>query len=122
MKGLRVGFSRLTLLAGLAAIAVAIGGSAPAQAQSVCGMRTDGPKGYPTAAAAQHDGARVMHPGDCETLLCVGWEPKVALAMGIGHAQALCGIDPLSHARMTYPNNCAIEAAGATFVHYGPCK
>jgi len=68
------------------------------------------------------DKARVMHPGSCDTLLCMGMGPKVALGAGIAPASAMCGIDPLSHQRMTYPNNCAIEAAGATWVHAGPCK
>jgi len=31
-------------------------------------------------------------------------------------------MDPLAHAKMTYPNDCAIEAAGATWLHAGPCK
>jgi hypothetical protein len=122
MQGLRIGFSCLTLLAGLAAVAISAGDSASAAAQSVCAMRSDGPKWYESAALAKKDGARVMHPGDCETVLCMGAEPKIALAMGILHVQAICGMDPLSHARMTYPNDCAIEAAGATFVHAGPCK
>jgi hypothetical protein len=122
MQGLRIGFSCLTLLAGLTAAAISVSDSASAAAGSVCAMRSDGPKWYETAAAAKKDHARIMHPGDCETILCVGAEPKIALAMGIVHGGAICGMDPLSHARMTYPNDCAIEAAGATFIHAGPCK
>lgn len=122
MQGLRIGFSCLALLAGLAAVAIPASESASAAAGSVCGMRSDGPKWYPTAALAKKDGARIMHPGDCETVLCMGAEPKIALAMGLTHPIAICGMDPLSHARMTYPNDCAIEAAGATYIHAGPCK
>jgi hypothetical protein len=124
MQGRRIGFSCLALLAGLAAVAISTGDTASAAAGGgpVCAMRSDGPKWYPAAALAKKDGARIMHPGDCETLLCVGAEPKIALAMGLTHPTAICGIDPLSHARMTYPNDCAIEAAGATFLHAGPCR
>jgi hypothetical protein len=122
MQGLRIGFSCLTLLAGLAAAAMLFSDTASAGAGSVCAMRSDGPKWYETAAAAKKDHARIMHPGNCDTLLCVGAEPKIALAMGIVHDQAICGMDPLSHARMTYPNTCAIEAAGGTYIHAGPCR
>jgi hypothetical protein len=122
MQGRRIGFSCLTLLAALAAVPISVSENASAAAGSVCAMRSDGPKGYETAAAAKKDGARVMHPGDCETVLCVGAEPKIALAMGIFPSRAICGTDPLSHARMTYPNDCAIEAAGGTYLHAGPCK
>jgi hypothetical protein len=122
MQGRRIGFSYLTLLAGFATVAIAIGDSRPAVAQSVCAMRPDGPRWYQSAVLAQQDGARVMHFGDCETLQCVGWSPKVAMALGIVREQAICGTDPLSQEQMTYPNNCAIEAAGATFVHAGPCR
>jgi hypothetical protein len=118
----RIVFSCLSLLAGLAAAAMSVGDSASAAAGSVCAMRSDGPKWYETAAAAKKDHARIMHPGDCETVLCVGAEPKIALAMGLVHEGAICGMDPLNHARMTYPNNCAVEAAGATYIHAGPCK
>lgn len=122
MQGLRFGLSCLALIAGLAAVAIPVAENASAAPTSVCAMRSDGPKWYETATAAKKDGARIMHPGNCETILCMGWEPKVALAMGIVHEGSICGMDPLSHARMTYPNNCAIEAAGATFLHAGPCR
>jgi hypothetical protein len=121
MQGLRIGISCLTLLAGL--LAVSLPASAvPAGDPSVCAMRADGPKWYPTAALATHDKARIMHPGDCKALTCTGMWPKVALAVGVLPSTPICGIDPLTHARMTYPNQCAIEAAGATWVHSGPCR
>jgi hypothetical protein len=31
-------------------------------------------------------------------------------------------MDPLTHAKMTYPNNCAAENARAIWIHDGPCK
>jgi hypothetical protein len=37
-------------------------------------------------------------------------------------SQPLCGTDPLNHARLTYPNNCAAENAHAIWIHDGPCK
>ena len=92
----RIVFSCLSLLAGLAAAAISISENASAAAGSVCAMRSDGPKWYETAAAAKKDHARIMHPGDCETVLCIGAEPKVALAMGLVHEGAICGMDPLN--------------------------
>jgi hypothetical protein len=123
MQGLRLGFSCLTLFAGLVAVAIPAGSaSAAAMKGPVCAMRSDGPKWYPEAAMAMKDHARIMHPGDCEALTCVGNYGKIAMAIGILPSRVICGIDPLTHARMTYPNDCAIEAAGATWVHAGPCK
>jgi hypothetical protein len=121
MQQLRIGFSCLMLLAGLAGASIPFG-SASAAVQSVCAMRTDGPKWYESAALARKDGARIMHPGDCDAVVCMGWAPKVALAFGIVPSTPMCGTDPLTHARMTYPNNCAIEAAGGTWLHAGRCK
>jgi hypothetical protein len=125
MRPLRNAISSFALLAGIAAISIQLGGgafAAPAAAQPVCGIKADGPKYYLSARAAKADGARVMHPGDCQMLLCSGWAPKVALNVGLVRSTAICGMDPLTHARMTYPNECAIEAAGGTWVHAGPCK
>jgi hypothetical protein len=111
------------MLAGLAAISIPVNAlAAPAAAQPVCAMKADGPKYYDSAKSAKKDGARVMHPGDCEAIVCAGWAPKAALAFGIVPSKAICGMDPLSHAKMTYPNDCAVEAAGATWIHAGPCK
>lgn len=123
MRGLRLGFSGLTLLAGLAAISIPVAESASAARMGdVCAMRKDGPKWYSTAALAVKDGARIMHPGDCKQVLCSGMWPKVALYVGVVPSHALCGRDPLTRARMTYPNECAIEAAGGTWIHAGPCR
>jgi hypothetical protein len=126
---LRTSISCGVLLAGLAAIAVPTGGAlaarhhvASAISGPVCAMRADGPKYYLTAKAAMADSARVMHPGDCEAVVCSGAGPKIAMNMGLLPSHAICGMDPLSHQRMTYPNDCAIEAAGATWIHAGPCK
>jgi hypothetical protein len=121
MRPLNIGHSCVALLAGFAAMSVSVG-SVLAASSGVCGIRPDGPKYYESARAAKADGARVMHPGDCETLLCTGVWPKVALGMGVLPSTAICGQDPLTHKAMTYPNDCAIEAAGATWLHAGPCK
>ncbi len=80
----------------------------------VCGMRADGPHTYSDAAMARRDRARVMHPGECQPIIC--WGAGMILIQ-----RPMCGIDPLNHARMTYPNECAAERAGATWVHNGPC-
>lgn len=123
MQGLRLGFSCLTLLAGLAAVSIPVAQSASAAAMGdVCAMRKDGPKWYPTAAMAKRDGASIMHPGDCQAVVCAGMASKVALYLRVVPSQAICGRDPLTHARMTYPNKCAIESAGAAWIHPGPCK
>jgi len=121
MRRLNISFSWIALLPGFAAMSVSTG-SVLAASTGVCGMRADGPKFYESARAAKADGARVMHPGNCEALLCTGMWPKVALSMGVIPSTAICGRDPLTHQAMTYPNDCAIEAAGATWLHAGPCK
>jgi hypothetical protein len=123
MQGLRISFSCLTLLAGLVAVSIpAVESASAAPMGAVCAMKADGPKWYPAAAMAKKDGARIMHPGDCESVACSGMWPKVALYVGVIPSKAMCGTDPLTHARMTYPNDCAIESAAATWVHAGPCK
>jgi hypothetical protein len=124
MQGQRIGTTCLTLLGGLVAVSIAAADSASAAPAmgSVCAMKTNGPQWYATAAEAKKDKARIMHPGDCDTVLCMGVWPKVVLAMHIIPSTAICGTDPLTRVKMTYPNNCAIEAAGATWIHSGPCK
>jgi len=124
MQRQRIGISCLTLLGGLVAVSIAAAGSASAAPAmgAVCAMKANGPQWYPTAAEAKKDKARIMHPGDCHTFVCAGIGPKVVLAMHIVPATAICGSDPYTHAKMTYPNDCAIEAAGGTWIHSGPCK
>jgi hypothetical protein len=34
----------------------------------------------------------------------------------------MCGINPLTHVRMTYPNKCAAEHAQAIWVRDGACS
>lgn len=107
--------SLLALLAGLAAIAATTSDRASAAAGGpVCGTKADGPKTYDSVAAARADGAKVAHLGSC-MILCQGFAPTLV-------QQPLCGMDPLNHARMTYPNNCEAENAHAIWVHDGPCK
>ena len=115
MQILRTSVSCLALLAGFAMASVAISSSASAAAGGpVCGTRPDGPKTYDSMAAARADHAAVAHPGTC-VIFCQGFAPTLI-------SQPMCGMDPLNHARMTYPNNCAAENAHAIFVHAGPCK
>ena len=112
MRTLRTSISCLALLAGFA---FAASGSASAAAGGpVCGTKPDGPKTYDSMAAARADKAVVTHPGAC-VFFCQGFWPTLV-------SQPICGMDPLNHARMTYPNNCEAENAHAIFVHNGPCK
>jgi hypothetical protein len=115
MQRLRTGFSRLVLLAGIAAAMASAAGSASA---TVCGIRGDGPANYDSPQAAAAAGARVMHPGSCQSVTCVGWFSET----GLLNAGAICATDPLTQEMMTYPNVCAEEHAMATFMHYGPCR
>jgi hypothetical protein len=112
MRTLRSKISTFAVLGGIAAMALVAGGSAASA--SVCGTRADGPKTYATPAAAKADGAKVAHMGDC-LILCQGFGPTII-------QQPMCGMDPLNHAKMTYPNNCEAENAKAIWVHDGPCK
>jgi hypothetical protein len=115
MRISRTKLSSLTLLAGIAAIAIATAGSASAAPGGpVCGTRADGPKTYDNMKAAKADGAKVAHMGAC-VILCQGFGPTLV-------AQPMCGMDPLNHARMTYPNNCDAENAHAIWLHDGACK
>jgi hypothetical protein len=115
MQRLHSGFFRWTLLAGIAALTVAAAGSASA---TVCGIRSDGPANYDSPQAANAAGARVMHPGSCQSVTCVGWFAET----GVLNAGAICAADPLTQEMRTYPNVCAEEHAMATFLHYGPCR
>lgn len=81
--------------------------------QSVCGLRADGPQNYASAAAARHDHAKVVYPGQCETIGCWSWA-------GVVRSEPMCGINA-EHVRMTFPNRCAAMHAEATWVHDGPC-
>ena len=112
MRTLRTSISCLALLAGFAF--VASGSASAAAGGPVCGTKPDGPKTYDSMAAARADKATVTHMGAC-VIFCQGFGPTLI-------SQPLCGMDPLNHARMTYPNNCQAENAHAIWVHDGPCK
>ena len=121
MHTLRTTASCLTALAAFAAVSLAAGDSVlaakvhrVAMNQPVCGLRKDGPHTYDNFAAARHDKVRVMHVGGCEPVGCWSW-------MGLVRSEPMCGINPLTQARMTYPNKCAAVHAEATWVHNGPC-
>jgi hypothetical protein len=119
MRSLRTNLSCLAVLAGIATLSIAAGGGSALAAKGcaggpVCGMKADGPKTYDNACAAKADGAKVSHLGTC-TIFCQGFVPTLT-------SQPMCGTDPLNHARVTYPNNCAAENARAIWVHDGPCK
>ena len=121
MRTLRITASCLTGLAALIAMSLATSdGVLAAKArrvvmnQPVCGLRADGPRTYDNSLAATRDHARVMHVGGCEPFGC--WS-----LMGVLRSEPMCGVNPLTHARMTYPNRCAAEHAQATWVHDGAC-
>ena len=120
MRFVRGCVTGLGVLAGLATAAVAVSEGALAAktcragGPPVCGMRSDGPKSYDSACLAKADGATVTHTGSCLLLLCG--------SVGALGSQQMCGSDPLSHQRFTYPNSCAAEAAKAIWVHDGPCR
>lgn len=114
MLGLHTGFLRLVLLAAIAALTISAVDSASA---TVCGIKSDGPANYDSPQAANAAGARVMHPGSCQSVTCVGWFSET----GLLNAGAICATDPLTQETRTYPNVCAEEHAMATFLHYGPC-
>ena len=118
MRSLATNLSVFAVLAGIATISLAAsGGSAFAAAGSggpVCVMKADGPQTYDSACAAKAAGAKITHLGTCN-VFCQGFGATLITA-------PLCGMDPLNHARMTYPNNCAAENAHAIRIHDGPCK
>src|SRR5580700_9044575 len=105
MLSLRTNLSCLAVLAGIAAVSIAAGGGSALAAKGCAG----GP-----ACGAKADGAKVAHLGTC-VIFCQGFAATLM-------TQPLCGTDPLNHARMTYPNNCAAENARAIWIHSGPCK
>jgi len=115
MQTLRTSVACLALLSGFATASIAISSAASAAAGGpVCGTRPAGSRTYDSMAAARADHAAVAHPGTC-VIFCQGFAPTLI-------SQPMCGMDPLNHARMTYPNNCAAENAHAVWVHAGPCK
>ena len=121
MRTVRITASCLTVLAALAAMSLATSDSAfaakhhrVAMSQPVCGLRSDGPRTYDNSSAAARDHARVMHVGGCNPIGCASW-------MGILRSNPMCGINPLTHVRMTYPSECAAEHAEAIYVHDGAC-
>jgi hypothetical protein len=81
----------------------------------VCAWLPDGPTTYDSFAAAAHAHARVIHIGACNPIACWSW-------MGVFRSEPMCGIDPLTKVRMTYPNRCAAEHAQAIWVHDGGCE
>jgi hypothetical protein len=119
MRNLRTNLSCLAVLAGIAALSIAASSGSAVAAKGcsggpVCGTKADGPKSYDSICAAKADGAKVAHLGSC-VIFCQGFAPTLV-------GQPLCGTDPLNHARMTYPNNCAAENARAIWIHNGSCK
>lgn len=121
MQILRITTSCLTAFAALAAMSLATSDNVLAAkthrvalSQPVCGLRADGPRSYDSSSAAKRDHARVMHVGGCEPVACAGW-------IGVLRSEPMCGVNPLTHARMTYPSKCAAEHAQAIFVHDGAC-
>jgi hypothetical protein len=117
MRSLATNLSVFAVLAGIATISLAASGGgalAAAGGGPVCVMKADGPQTYDSAAAARAAHVKITHLGSC-TIFCQGFAPTLVTA-------PLCGMDPLTHARTTYPNNCAAENARAIWVHDGPCK
>lgn len=120
MRGVRSGLCGLAILAGLGAIAIPASDSAVAarmcqdNGQPVCGVKPDGRKTFASLCEARSEGARILHAGACMGPFCY-----VMLSLD---SHPVCGTDPLTHARITYPNNCAVEAANATVAYNGPCR
>ena len=120
MRTLRIATSGLAALAAFAAMSLTISDSVLAAKthrvavnQPVCGLRADGPRSYDNANAANRDHARVVHVGECSPIAC-SW-------MGAIQTEPMCGVNPLTHERTTYPSKCAAEHAQAIFVHDGAC-
>ena len=119
MRSLTTNLSVFAVLAGIATISLAASGGSAFAARAcaggpVCVMKADGPQTYDSACAAKAAGARFTHLGACVTIL-----PGLRR---YAYRGPLCGMDPLTHAKTTYPNNCAAENARAISVHDGPCK
>lgn len=116
---IRVTASLPAMLAALAAITFApCSGALAARAMSmsgpVCAAEAGGPTTYDSFAAARRAHLQVIHVGACEPLSCLSW-------MGVFRSEPMCGINPLTKVRMTYPNRCAAEHAQAVWVHDGSC-
>jgi hypothetical protein len=117
MRSLSTNFSVFAVLAGIATISLAAsGGSAFAAAGGgpVCVMKADGPQTYDSASAARAAHVKISHLGAC-TIFCQGFGSTII-------QEPMCGMDPLNHAKVTYPNNCQAENAHAIWLHQGPCK
>ena len=118
MRRLATNLSVFAVLAGIATISLAASGvsalAAAGPGGPVCVMKADGPQTYDSAAAARAARVKITHLGSCN-VFCQGFGATLITA-------PLCGTDPLNHARMTYPNNCAAENAHAIWIHDGPCK
>lgn len=114
---IRVTASFPAMLAALAAISLApCSGALAARGMGgpVCAAQADGPTTYDSLAAARRAHLHVIHVGACEPLSCLSW-------MGVFRSEPMCGINPLTKVRMTYPNRCAAEHAQAVWVHDGDC-
>jgi hypothetical protein len=118
MRSLATNLSVFAVLAGIATISLAASaGSAFAAAGAggpVCVIKADGPQTYDSASAARAAHVKITHLGAC-TIFCQGFGSTII-------QEPMCGMDPLNHAKMTYPNNCQAENARAIWVHQGPCK
>ena len=120
MRSLRTNLSCLAVLAGIAAVSIAATSGSAFAAKAcaggpVCVMKADGPKTYDSACAAKADGAK-SRPSRHLRHILPGLLPRPL-------SQRRCaGWIRSTHARMTYPNNCAAENARAIWIHDGPCK
>jgi hypothetical protein len=119
MRSVRTNLSCLAVLAGIASVSILAGGDSALAARAcgggpVCVVKADGPQTYDSACAAKAAGAKITHLGAC-VIFCQGFAPTLV-------SGPQCGMDPLNHARTTYPNNCAAENARAIWIHDGPCK
>lgn len=119
MRSLTTNLSVFAVLAGIATISLAASGGSAIAARAcaggpVCVMKADGPQTYDSACAAKAAGAKITHLGAC-VIFCQGFG-------GTLMAGPLCGMDPLTHVKTTYPNNCQAENARAIWIHDGPCK
>jgi hypothetical protein len=118
MRSLRASIAYVAIIAAFAATSIPISDSARAArgcGSTVCGYKSDGPQTFDNACLARRAGARVEHQGPCQMVLCVS--PLAELG-----TQPMCGIDPSTNKRMTFPNNCAAELSHATWVSNGPCR
>ena len=113
----RITASSFAMAAAFAAIMLAPGGGALAargMGGPVCAAQSDGPTTYDSFAAAKRAHLHVIHVGACQPLSCLSW-------MGVFRSEPMCGVNPLTKVRMTYPNRCAAEHAQAVWVHDGDC-